>query len=303
MNVIFIAIIFVIYLLVVSGIRRTSRRLKDYNTYESFFYPSRRRRRHNTTKMQREENRKIALQRVQSFLMQYDDIMGNLCIVNSNCKVNIVVEKSGEKKILCLNKIPDDNNQRRFLTATISADFTEYYVHPLDYVVDNIWDSICLNFDYSTKYENISSALSIGMLDIKEIEIGSAGVNKVHAEKEVLPQKNLLNINTATEKELSSLPGVNVITAKKAIKYIEKNNGFKSIEEFFKKMKIKENFTEQIKAVTYVSDVNAVSSEEIKTENSQSNELPKENQTMENLDITEETSNIKSSQNERIIDL
>lgn len=44
-------------------------------------------------------------------------------------------------------------------------------------------------------------------------------------------QSKLININTATESELDSLPGIGPSRAKDIIKYRETNGGFKSIEE------------------------------------------------------------------------
>lgn len=42
-----------------------------------------------------------------------------------------------------------------------------------------------------------------------------------------------LDINTATEEQLTALPGLTVIDAKKAISYIEQNGKFNSLDEFF----------------------------------------------------------------------
>ena len=44
-------------------------------------------------------------------------------------------------------------------------------------------------------------------------------------------QSKLININTAAESELDSLPGIGPSRAKDIIKYRETNGGFKSIEE------------------------------------------------------------------------
>ena len=182
--------------------------------------------------------------------------MGNLTISNDNCKVDIVVEKNGEKKIICTSKIPDINNKKSFITATADIEFTRYYLLPYDYVIDNLWDSVCMNFNERTVYKNVVSALSTEILNIKEIELDFAGNDKL-ANKNPVPQENLLDINSASERELLSLPGINVVTAKKAIKYIQKNNGFKTFEEFVRKMRIRENFVEQIKAVTCIKPVNS----------------------------------------------
>ena len=178
--------------------------------------------------------------------------MGNLCISNNNVKVNILKEKNGRKKIICLSKIPDANGQKFLLTAKTDKKGPQY-LQSYDYIVDNIWDTICLNFNEGTVYENVANALSAGELEISEVEINMSGVEKVSKDNSQISKKNLLDINSATEKELMALPGINIVTAKKIIRYIEKNNGFKNFEEFADKMKIKENFVDQIKSVTCIN--------------------------------------------------
>ena len=244
----------------------------------------------------RNENRKLALKKVQRFLKPYTDRMGNLCISNDNCKVDIVVEKNGEKKIICTSKIPEINNKKLLLTAAADNQYARYYLLPYDYVIDNLWDSICMNFDETTVYKNVVSALSTEMLDIKEIELDFTGNDK-SLNKNSVSQENLLDINSASERELLSLPGINVVTAKKAIKYIQKNKGFKTFEEFVQKMRIKENFVEQIKAVTCIKPVNS-NIEEI---NEESTQLIENN---DEIIKPEENSSIQNPTNdERIIDL
>lgn len=61
------------------------------------------------------------------------------------------------------------------------------------------------------------------------------------------PNFEKIDINTCSEKELSSLPGVSVVAAKKAISYREKNGGFASEEEFYKVLGIQLHFIRQIK--------------------------------------------------------
>ena len=118
----------------------------------------------------------------------------------------------------------------------------------------------------------------------------------------------MLNINTATEAELTSLPGVNVVIAKKAVKHIEKTGGFTSIEEFIYKMKIKEIFEEKIKEMAYV-DVNAIENPSHQKPQNEQNQIPqietKQNNgnTLDLLDMQETKPYIPHSQNERIIDL
>lgn len=54
---------------------------------------------------------------------------------------------------------------------------------------------------------------------------------KISAPQSTGSQSKLININTAAESELDSLPGIGPSRAKDIIKYRETNGGFKSIEE------------------------------------------------------------------------
>lgn len=58
---------------------------------------------------------------------------------------------------------------------------------------------------------------------------------------------NIININTATESELQSIPGVGEVKAKSIIIYREKNGGFKKIEEIKSVNGIGEKTFEKIK--------------------------------------------------------
>ena len=57
---------------------------------------------------------------------------------------------------------------------------------------------------------------------------------------------NKLDINSASEDEITNLPGISVVMAKRIIKYRDKNGGIKSLSEFFKEFKIKEHFKKQL---------------------------------------------------------
>lgn len=248
-----------------------------------------------------------ALNKAKPFLKPYKDPMGELCLANENCKVNLVIEEKNNftplidcikiKKIICISKTIKRNNTRSILTATASRDYEAFYNVPFDDVTDNIFDVICENFTYTTDYNNIYSALSTGMLDVKEsVVVVPTRNNKTQCVYDKVTNtqirtNNLLNINTASEAELSALPGVNIVTAKKILKYIEKNGGFKSVNEFIEKMKIKDVFADQIRNIicTNIEDTN--------------NQMV--NNEKNNLELSDNSVNdyIPHTENERIIDL
>lgn len=69
---------------------------------------------------------------------------------------------------------------------------------------------------------------------------------------EVNEQKELININTATAKELETLPGIGEVTAQKIIDYRTESGGFDSIEEIMEVKGIGEKKFEAIKELITV---------------------------------------------------
>jgi DNA uptake protein ComE-like DNA-binding protein len=76
-------------------------------------------------------------------------------------------------------------------------------------------------------------------------------------------EKGLLDINTCSETELSELPGIGLILAKKAVNLRSSRNGFSSVDEFIQELGVKAHFIERLKIRICCTEVKAV--ESIKT--------------------------------------
>jgi len=59
--------------------------------------------------------------------------------------------------------------------------------------------------------------------------------------------RDIVDINTCGESELITLPGIGVVTAKKAISIRENQNGFESVDEFFDAIKLNDHYRSMIK--------------------------------------------------------
>ncbi|MBI6874763.1 ComEA family DNA-binding protein [Clostridium aciditolerans] len=64
---------------------------------------------------------------------------------------------------------------------------------------------------------------------------------------------NIIDINTASESELASLPGIGLILAKKAINHRETKGYFNSVDEFSKILSLKPHILERIKPLVIVN--------------------------------------------------
>ena len=66
---------------------------------------------------------------------------------------------------------------------------------------------------------------------------------------------DVININLASEDEITELPGISAILAKKIIKFRETTRQFTSVDDFIKTMKIKPHFEQQIRMCISASPV------------------------------------------------
>jgi DNA uptake protein ComE-like DNA-binding protein len=71
-------------------------------------------------------------------------------------------------------------------------------------------------------------------------------------------QSNLIDINNVTETELSKLPGINIILAKRIIQQREFINGYKSKEEFYDFCALKPHFIEQIEPLIVIGEFDII---------------------------------------------
>lgn len=96
------------------------------------------------------------------------------------------------------------------------------------------FDSICLFFDDKIDFEKIKDFFEIRY----NVEVIKRKSNKIITSKNP-STREIVDINNASEEEIAKLPGINIVLAKKIIKYRELNNGFRSVVELFNTMNIK----------------------------------------------------------------
>ncbi len=63
------------------------------------------------------------------------------------------------------------------------------------------------------------------------VVMAALGVTPVMAQEKPAAASSQINLNTASQAQLETLPGVGAATAKRIIEYRDKNGGFKKIEE------------------------------------------------------------------------
>ncbi|MGN0580944.1 MAG: ComEA family DNA-binding protein, partial [Ruminococcus sp.] len=94
-----------------------------------------------------------------------------------------------------------------------------------------------LLFQYNTSFQGEATVSEALKSDSEEAspyaELGSS------ASKPSISSQSPLNINTCSEEELTALPGLNIIDAKRTISLREQNGDFESIEDFITALHIK----------------------------------------------------------------
>jgi comEA protein len=90
------------------------------------------------------------------------------------------------------------------------------------------------------------------------VVMAAIGVTPVMAQEKPAPQEKAaassqVNLNTATQAQLETLPGVGEATAKRIIEYRDKNGGIKKIEELMNVRGIGEKSFLKLKPLIVVS--------------------------------------------------
>ena len=135
---------------------------------------------------------------------------------------------------------------------------------------EEAFDIFCISFDENSQYQPILESFTEFFEEVevtKEEQKSKIQIN--NSEKKTClyvdeyfnnntqdeQNKQKLNINAATEKEITNLPGINVIMAKRIIKYRDLHGGFNSLGELYSEMKIKPHFQLKLNDLICVREV------------------------------------------------
>ena len=193
------------------------------------------------------EARQNALKEAGIYLSPYKDIWKNLRLSNRIC--SLLLGEDGET-IRGIEKVPPF---RKFI-------ITSSNVHSFS----DLWNYFCVRFSYNTSYDGLKeqciilkasyteSLSNTGIVEnYKDLKAGlekegfvfkpptDIEINKALAKEKV-------DINNCSEVELTELPGVSIVLAKKAIKKRDEIGGFKSAEDFFLFLKLKPHLQKQL---------------------------------------------------------
>ena len=189
-----------------------------------------------------------ALQNVRIYLEPYQNIWRNLKVSNRYCSMQLgsdadlitfTEKKSPYRKSLVINS----------------------HVHPYE----ELWNMLCNKFNHRTTYKELVESCDTFKVSLREFlsedlqqkqppQEEYVTKNKIPIEVNVSktteqkpsPIYNKVDINNCSEMELTELPGINIIMAKKVVKQRDEINGFKSAEELYQFLNLKPHIQSQL---------------------------------------------------------
>ena len=167
---------------------------------------------------------------------------------------NIIFAFDTRKQIMTL---VDKYDEEHTMTV-VWAEQDELHGIAMDNILELTFDEICFSFTNNATFAGIESILNERFP--RNHKTPKRVTNNILKDKQKeIPICKKVNVNIANAEELAELEGITLIVAKKIIKYRDLNGGFKTKEEFFKKMKIKPHFVKRLEDVIDVSIVETTS--------------------------------------------
>lgn len=186
-----------------------------------------------------EQQRRAALAEARIFLAPYKDIWRDLRLSNKFC--SLTLDKDGVT-IKCIEKVKP---YRKF--QVIESNIHTYR---------ELWNLFCIYFSYNKSYDGVVEDCLRYHVSIMESQ-NSTNIKQTPSQKQqtqigkpdtiVLPPSEKTDINNCSEIELTELPGISIVLAKKIIKKREEINGFKSVDDFFVFLRLKPHMENQLR--------------------------------------------------------
>lgn len=173
------------------------------------------------------KRREEALLRAKVFLLPYKDIWRNLTLSNKYCSLKLKLDGT---TIIGKEKTSDPYKPYRTFKVTNTQVFD----------INELWNLFCVNFSHNKSYDGLLEDCNTFRASIYEDII----TPQVQEERKFPEVK--IDINNCSEAELTALPGISIVIAKKIIKKREEIGGFKSVEDFLLFAKLKPNVSKQL---------------------------------------------------------
>lgn len=189
---------------------------------------------HKTVENGRTSRRETALKKAKVFLAPYKDIWRDLKLSNSYCYLTLGMdgmtiegfEKTKGGAFRCFKVLKSN-------------------IHDWE----EVWNMFCKAFNYNKSYDGLLEDCRRFSLIIEEKLFEKPVEERIPTAPAA--HLNRVDVNNCTEEDLTALPGVSIIMAKKAIKRRNEVGGFNSVEEFFADLNIQTHMQQQLRKIIY----------------------------------------------------
>ena len=194
----------------------------------------------------RESRRRQALASAGLYLAPYNNIWGNLKLSNTHCSLRL------------------QSNGRTIVGKETVYPYRSFRVtHSQIHSHEDLWNMFCNVFDHNTHFDSLVELCNTFRAVIKmDKTVQSTNINsalnnnqEVKIDVPVIKQekKEKLDVNNASEVELTALPGISIVLSKKIIKRREEIGGFKDVTDFLAFTQLKPHMRQQLKELICVN--------------------------------------------------
>ncbi len=171
--------------------------------------------------------RKSALKMASIYLVPYKNIWKNLKLSNKYCRLELGSDG------VTITGIEKRSPYRTF--RILSSHVHEY---------TDLWDMFCVNFSHNKTFDGLLEDCKLYKVSI---ECKGQAPKPVPSQEPKKVAYDKLDINNCSEIELTELPGISIVMAKKVVKKRDEIGGFKTIEDFFLFLKLKPHMQTQLR--------------------------------------------------------
>ena len=199
----------------------------------------------------REVRRRSALQTAKIYLSPYKDIWRNLKLTNKYCTLRL----GSDGSTITARDLVIPNRSFRVISSRVHSN-------------TDLWDMFCAGFAHNTTFDELVQLCKTFFVDI-DIQGGDTDTptqqNVVYSQNTAnnnvrvdiqTPQKETkekLDINNASEVEITALPGISIVMAKKLIKRREEIGGFKSVDDICLFLHLKPHIENQLRELICIN--------------------------------------------------
>lgn len=202
----------------------------------------------------REIRRRDALRIAKIYLSPYKDIWRDLKLSNKLCSVQLWADG---KTITA----------REYMKPKRSFRVMYSQVHP----TEELWNMFCMAFSFNTSFDGLvqlcnTYQVQIAVTGEMQIENNANNItpkttsnNIIKVDADIRPKTNnnteKIDINNASEVEITALPGISIVMAKKLVKKREVINGFKKVDDVILFLHVKPHIEKQLRELICVNKI------------------------------------------------